>query len=41
MIATATTATTAQNDMRIVVIPAKSREEIKQAAKCLKVAAYC
>ena len=35
------TATTAKNDMRIVVIPAKSREEIKQAAKCLKVAAYC
>lgn len=34
-------ATTAQNDMRIVVIPAKPREEIKQAAKCLKVAAYC
>ncbi|MBD5112193.1 MAG: recombinase family protein [Ruminococcaceae bacterium] len=32
---------TAQNDMRIVVIPAKSREEIKQATKCLKVAAYC
>ena len=27
--------------MRIVVIPAKSREEIKQATKCLKVAAYC
>ena len=34
-------ATTAQNDMQIVVIPAKSREEIKQATKCLKVAAYC
>ena len=35
------TATTVKNDMRIVVIPAKSREEIKQATKCLKVAAYC
>ena len=34
-------ATTAQNDMQIVVIPAKSREEIKQSTKCLKVAAYC
>ena len=27
--------------MKIVVIPAKSQEEIKKAAKCLKVAAYC
>ena len=27
--------------MQIVVIPAKSREEIKQSTKCLKVAAYC
>ena len=35
------TATTAPSDMRIVVIPAKSREEIKQSTKCLKVAAYC
>lgn len=31
----------AQNDMRIVVIPAKSREEIRQTSKLLKVAAYC
>ena len=35
------TETTIQNDMRIVVIPAKSKEEIKKAAKCLQVAAYC
>jgi len=34
------TETTAQNDMRIVVIPAKSRDEI-QRTTCLKVAAYC
>ena len=34
-------ATTALNDMRIVVIPAKTKEEIKKAAKCLQVAAYC
>lgn len=27
--------------MRIVMIPAKAPEEIKKAAKCLKVAAYC
>lgn len=40
MIATAT-ATTTQNDMRIVVIPAKPREEIKKSEKCLQVAAYC
>lgn len=33
-------ATAAQNNMRIVVIPAKSRDEIKQKT-CLKVAAYC
>ena len=32
---------TAQNDMRIVVIPPKSREETKQTERCLKVAAYC
>ncbi len=32
--------TTAQNDMRIVVIPAKSREEIQRTTR-LKVAAYC
>ncbi len=32
--------TTAQNDMRIVVIPAKSREEIQRTTH-LKVAAYC
>ena len=32
---------TAQNDMRIVVIPAKSREEIRQAERLLRVAAYC
>lgn len=35
MIATAT-----QNDMRIVVIPAKARNEIQRITK-LKVAAYC
>ena len=35
------TAITAQNDMRIVVIPAKPREEIKKSEKCLQVAAYC
>ncbi len=29
------------NEMKIVMIPAKSQEEIKKAAKCLKVAAYC
>ncbi len=34
------TETTAQNDMRIVVIPAKSREEIQRTTR-LKVAAYC
>ena len=33
--------TTAQNDMRIVVIPPKSREEIRQAERRLRVAAYC
>jgi len=27
--------------MRIVMIPAKAQEEIKKAAKCLRVAAYC
>ncbi len=32
---------TAQNDMRIVVIPPKSREEIRQAQRLLRVAAYC
>ena len=37
----ATTATTTQNDMRIVVIPAKTKEEIKKSEKCLQVAAYC
>lgn len=31
----------AQGKMRVVVIPAKSCEENKQAAKCLRVAAYC
>ena len=31
----------AQGEMRVVVIPAKSSEENKQAAKCLRVAAYC
>ena len=36
MIATAT-----QNNMRIVVIPAKSREETGQAQRLLRVAAYC
>lgn len=30
----------AQSDMRIVVIPAKSRDEIERSAR-LKVAAYC
>ncbi len=34
------TETLTQNDMRIVVIPAKSQEEIKQS-KRLRVAAYC
>ncbi len=33
-------ATVAQNNMRIVVIPAKSRDEIKKITR-LKVAAYC
>ena len=28
-------------NMRIVMIPARTQEEIKKAAKCLKVAAYC
>ena len=32
---------TAQNDMRIVVIPPKSREETEQTERRLKVAAYC
>ena len=35
------TAITAPSNMRIVMIPAKAPEEIKKAAKCLKVAAYC
>ncbi len=35
------TAITAPSNMRIVVIPAKSREEIRQAERRLKVAAYC
>ena len=35
------TSITAPCEMKIVVIPAKSQEEIKKAAKCLKVAAYC
>ncbi len=34
------TDTTAQNNMRIVVIPPKSREEIQRTTR-LKVAAYC
>ena len=34
------TETIAQNDMRIVVIPAKSRDEIQRSTR-LKVAAYC
>lgn len=33
--------TLAQGEMQVVVIPAKSCEENKQAAKCLRVAAYC
>ncbi|MDE7194247.1 MAG: hypothetical protein K2O14_09790 [Oscillospiraceae bacterium] len=33
-------ATTAQSDMQIVVIPAKSREETQRTSR-LKVAAYC
>ena len=33
--------TLTQNDLRIVMIPAKAQEEIKKAAKRLKVAAYC
>ncbi len=32
---------TAKNDMRIVVIPPKSREEIQQSERRLRVAAYC
>lgn len=35
------TETLTQNDLRIVMIPAKAQEEIKKAAKRLKVAAYC
>lgn len=35
------TALTAPSNMRIVMIPAKTQEEIKRAAKCLRVAAYC
>ncbi|MDE7194167.1 MAG: recombinase family protein [Oscillospiraceae bacterium] len=35
------TAITAPSNMRIVVIPAKSREEIQQAERRLRVAAYC
>ena len=35
------TAITAPSNMRIVVIPAKSREEIRQSERRLKVAAYC
>ena len=35
------TTTTAVPNMRIVIIPAKTQEEIKKAEKCLKVAAYC
>ncbi len=36
MIGTATA-----TNMRIVMIPARTQEEIKKSAKCLKVAAYC
>lgn len=32
---------TIPSEMKIVMIPAKPKEEIKKAAKCLKVAAYC
>ena len=35
------TTTVTPSDMRIVVIPAKPREEIRQTSKLLKVAAYC
>lgn len=35
------TTTITPSDMRIVVIPAKPREEIRQMSKLLKVAAYC
>ena len=35
------TAITAPSNMRIVVIPAKSREETRQAQRLLRVAAYC
>ena len=35
------TTLTAPSNMRIVMIPAKAQEEIKKAAKCLRVAAYC
>lgn len=35
------TETNAPIEQKIIVIPAKNREEIKQTGKCLKVAAYC
>jgi len=35
------TTTITPSDMRIVMIPAKPREEIRQTSKLLKVAAYC
>lgn len=35
------TETLAPSDMRIVVIPAKPREEIRKASKLLRAAAYC
>jgi len=35
------TAITVPSEMKIVMIPAKSQEDIKKSAKCLKVAAYC
>ncbi|MCM1486738.1 MAG: recombinase family protein [Firmicutes bacterium] len=35
------TTATIPGEMKIVMIPAKPKEELKKAAKCLKVAAYC
>lgn len=35
------TETNAPSEQKIIVIPAKNREEIKQTDKCLRVAAYC
>ncbi|MCM1062407.1 MAG: recombinase family protein [Eubacterium sp.] len=35
------TTATIPGEMKIVMIPAKPKEELKKAARCLKVAAYC